>query len=165
MNRTLAVALLAAASAGCTAPMVTSVHSLSRASFAPAERPAVWGRALAELQEAGALISFSDPVGGILRTEAQPTTTRCSGSIATTGDGEPPLCDATVLRQLTFSQDGTAILRTNRAVSGVGRWGEPLVTTTDEMHLLEENDATLRAIVAGPFASRLTPPVVRSGFA
>jgi hypothetical protein len=106
------------------------------------DRATVWGRAVTGFQYKGFLIGISDPIGGVLRSEYQPTSVNC-GNYAS----EPKVCDATIHAQFTMANDGTAFLRINRRMIGETYWGKSPLTPADDKALQDECDDLLDFIV------------------
>jgi hypothetical protein len=154
------VLMLSAATVGCVVPMAASVNTLSRAKFQPDEKPRVWGRALEYFQTTNTLLTTVDIASGVIRSERQPSTAKCSGAYTArfpSGDD----CSSEETIQFTISDDGLAILRTNRTVVGQTMQGEELISDTDRKRAQRAQDAALAKIVGAPPPAPERPPARR----
>jgi len=147
------IALVSAMLTGCAMPVIVPVHTVSKARFSPQDRRSVWGRTLESFQNTNTLIAYSDPVGGILRSEMQPSQAPCSGSYWVRTDNREekptPMCDGLAHIQFTICDEGLAILRTNRTVRGSVSGYNALVTDRDLERLQTRQDALLKWIATG----------------
>jgi hypothetical protein len=159
MNRALlSPFLLASLITGCAiTPAYTRVstplHTTSRAKFEPAQRRAVWGRAVDSFQITGSIVKISDPLGGVLLSEAQPSSQPC-----TFGIGQE--CRSEIIVQFTMTDDGMATLRINRGVTGrVWQRGLEVLVSPDEISELQSQcDAWLQYIIGASSKPPTAPP-------
>jgi hypothetical protein len=155
MARRLICASLAMAT-GCAAPMVQRIHVTSTQHFDPAQRRAVWGRAVMSFQIRGSFVDLSDPAGGVLKSETQPTSARCSNGASYRYDGKE--CSAYEITQFSLTDDGTAFLRIGRAIWGDARPGETLLSEHDGEALQAKCDQMLQYIVGKSSTPPEAPP-------
>lgn len=146
-TRVPAFVLVLASAIACSGPAVELVRTTSMRNFHPSERRAVWGRAITSFQMVGGVISLSDPIGGVLRTEVQPSSTVCSTSVQLVDASETKMCRETRFSQFTMTDDGVAFLRTNRRVVGETHYGRRLLTDEERSALQNECDETLSFVV------------------
>jgi hypothetical protein len=131
--------------AGCITNSSAVVNTISRATFAPEEKRQVWGRALDYFQSTNTMISAADVTSGFLRSERQPSTFRCS---AFANGVAVSSCPCHEVIQFTLSDDGTALLRTNRSIFGEVKMGHDLVSEDDIKATQREQDLALSKIVS-----------------
>jgi hypothetical protein len=171
MNRIFVLAFVVPLAVGCASTRTVPLHLTSQSRFEPAQRREVWGRAVTSLQIAGSIVKLTDPVGGVLLTEAQPTSTPCNNSVeaerpAHTGGAMgaardeprgPTMCPSTIIVQFTMTDEGLAVLRLNRGVYGTAYSGKALFTDGDLAALQNECESWLHYIV-GKSSKPPNPP-------
>ena len=167
---TRAIALSALLLSGCVSMKAVSNQTSSQARFDPATRPQAWSRALVAFQLHAALISASDPAGGIIRTEVQPGWVECHGIVATRpganrGQTEevPRACRTSEHSQLTLGTDGTAFLLVNRVVYGLTEEKVSPLTPADSALLQKASDQFLAFIVGTSTKTPEPPPPAPAG--
>jgi hypothetical protein len=127
---------------------VVRITSMKR--FNPADREAVWGRAVTSFNMSGALITRSDATAGVLRSEVQPSYTPCSNSRHLPARATPAgVCRENQLSQLTLTGDGVAFLRMNRAIQGVGYLSTSSLLSDEERGAMQRECDNLLGFIVG----------------
>jgi hypothetical protein len=106
--RNAAILLLTLTAVGCAEARTVVVRTTSMATFSPAERRAVWGRAVVAFNIEGLLVASANADSGVLRTEVQPGWTSCEKAEHYYQRGSAiqrdPKGPARVCRETRFSQ-------------------------------------------------------------
>jgi hypothetical protein len=144
-------------SSGCSIIVSRSIQLQSTARFPPSDRSVAYGRALTGLQGQGILVALADPVGGLIRTEAQRGWMRC-------GNAEGKVCSTLESSQLTVSADGVVFLQ-RRILVFADMWqnrdADPL-TPEDRVRVQGECDGFVRYIIGqqsiAPSKPKPAPP-------
>lgn len=141
---TLLLALAAVALAGCLHAATVPVNLVSRADFPPAERDAVWSRALTGMHATGLVTTAAEGDARIAMTELPPTKALCRRR----------QCDVVGTLQILLTPVGTLSARYNRTFSGEvdmaysGSY-ERLLLEDDVAQLQLELDAWVAELVDG----------------
>ena len=143
MNRLLLSLVLF--EAGCVSLKSVSIQSVSTEPFTAGERNSVYARSLTAFQTRGMLISLSEPVGGVLRSELQRSWIQCANALA--DDFGNRGCWSTEQTQLTIGSDGNAFLRIDRVVTGTTQGYESPVSPDMRLQFQQECTAMLGFIV------------------